>query len=80
MKWEEVRKIYPNQFVKLEILKSHIEENTEIVDDVAIIEPVSDSNATRELLKSRDNTLVYHTSRVDIVMKLRNRVGLRRVL
>ena len=80
MKWEEVRKIYPNQFVKLEILKSHIEENTEIVDDVAIIEPVSDSNATRELLNSRDNTLVYHTSRVDIVMKLRNRIGLRRVL
>ena len=80
MKWEEVRKIYPNQFVKLEVLKSHIEENTEIVDDVAIIEPVSDSSATRELLNSRDNTLVYHTSKVNIVMKLRNRIGLRRVL
>lgn len=27
MKWEEVRKIYPNSFVKIKILKSHIKDN-----------------------------------------------------
>lgn len=33
MKWEEVRKIYPNQYVKLQILASHVEGNTKFIDD-----------------------------------------------
>lgn len=32
MKWNEVRNIYPNQFVKFEVLKSHIKEVREFVD------------------------------------------------
>ncbi|MDF9841782.1 hypothetical protein M2105_002799 [Paenibacillus sp. PastF-1] len=30
MQWEEVRKIYPNQYVKLQILASHTEGNTKL--------------------------------------------------
>ncbi len=37
MKWEEVRRIYPNKFVKVQILKSHLEGNNKIVDDMAVI-------------------------------------------
>ena len=37
MKWEEVRTIYPNQFVKLQILDYHIVNNMKIVDDMAVI-------------------------------------------
>ena len=40
MKWEEVRKIYPNTFVKLQILESHLEGNNKIIDDMAIIKVV----------------------------------------
>ena len=79
MKWEEVRQIYPDKFVKLEVLDSHVEENKEYVDEVAVIDTVSEDDATKELLKSEDNILVYHTSKEDITLKIRNRIGLRGV-
>ncbi|WP_342778091.1 hypothetical protein [Terrilactibacillus laevilacticus] len=37
MKWLEVRKLYPNQFVKLKVLSSHIDNDQEFIDDIAII-------------------------------------------
>mgnify|MGYP006299056913 FL=1 len=80
MKWEEVRKIYPDQFVKVEILDSHIEDDKKIIDEIAIIEPVADDKATEVLLSSKDNKLVYHTSNDKIELQLRNRLGLRRVI
>ncbi|WP_158523398.1 hypothetical protein [Clostridium taeniosporum] len=46
MKWKEVRELYPNQFVKFEILESHIKDNKEYVDDVAIIKAISDGKDT----------------------------------
>ncbi len=61
MKWNEVRKIHPNQFVKFEVLKSHAENDKEYADEIAVIGPVSDDQATRELLESKDNVFVYHT-------------------
>jgi len=79
MKWNEVRNIYPNQFVKFEVLNSHIEEDKEFVDEIAIIGPVADEKATKELLNSKDNILIYHTSKDNVVLKLRTRIGLRRV-
>ncbi|OCL25188.1 hypothetical protein U472_12520 [Orenia metallireducens] len=79
MKWEEVRKIYPDKFVKLEVLNSHIEGNQEYVDEVAVIDTVSEEDATKEFLKSKDNVLVYHTSKKDITLKIRSRIGLRGV-
>lgn len=78
MKWEEARDIYPNQFIKLKVLKSHIENNAEYVEDIAIIGPVSEKDATRELLKSKDSLLVFHTKKENIILKIRNRIALRR--
>ena len=77
MKWEEVREIYPDKFVKLEVLDSHVEGNKEYIDEVAVIDTVPEDDATKELLKSEDNILVYHTSKEDITLKIRNRIGLR---
>ena len=79
MKWNEVRSIYPNQFVKFEVLKSHIEDDKEFVDDIAVIGTVSNDKATKELLSAKDNILIYHTSKETVVLKLRMRIGLRRV-
>ena len=71
--------IYPNQFVKFEVLKSHIEDDKEFVDDIAVIGTVSNDKATKELLSAKDNILIYHTSKETVVLKLRTRIGLRRV-
>ena len=78
MKWQEVREIYPNQFVKFEILNSEERSNEEIIDEVAVIGPIKEEDATRELLNSKNNTLIYHTSKDQIVVKIRKVIGLRR--
>ena len=78
MKWLEVRKLYPNQFVKLKVLSSHIENGQEFIEDIAIIKPISDELATKELLKSKGDELVYHTANENIVLEVRQDVGLRR--
>lgn len=78
MRWEEVRELFPNQFVKIKILESHIEGDKEIVCDVAVISTVDELKATKELLSSKEDELVYHTSKEEVVIRLRNRIGLRR--
>lgn len=78
MRWEEVRKLYPNQFVKIKILKSYFKHDKEFVEDVAIIGSVDRSEATKELLKSKGDTVVYHTSKEEVVLIIRNNIGLRR--
>jgi hypothetical protein len=78
VKWQEVQTIYPNQFVKFEILHSEEIDNQEIIDEVAVIGPVKDEDATRELLSSKNKVLIYHTSKDQIVVKIRKSIGLRR--
>lgn len=78
MKWDEARKLYPNQFVKIEILNSYIDRGKMYINEVAVIDSVRDSEATSELLNADENTLVYHTSKDEIVIEIRNRLGLRR--
>lgn len=80
MKWEEVRKIYPNQFVKLEVLASHIEEDKKYIDNVAIIGTIEEKDATKELMNCTDNTIVYHTNNEKITLTIRKRIGLRRTV
>ncbi|PEL14307.1 hypothetical protein [Bacillus sp. AFS017336] len=78
MKWEDVKKLYPNQFVKLKVLSTYIKDHQEIIEEVAIIAPVLDELATKELLKSKGDELVYHTIHESIILKIRQDVGLRR--
>lgn len=78
MKWSEVRRLYPNQFVKLKVLSSHIKNEQEFIEDMAVIKPVSDEQATKELLNSKGDELVYHTANENIVLEIRQDVGLRR--
>ncbi|MBM4764587.1 hypothetical protein [Bacillus sp. B15-48] len=78
MKWEEVRKLYPDQYVKLNILDYYLEDDRKIVTDVALINAIEDSKlATKELLKSKGNTIVYHTGSDKIVIEMRTPTGLR---
>ena len=76
MKWQEVQNIYPNQFVKFGILQFEENNDQEIIDAVSIICPIKDEDATRELLYSKDKTLVYHTSKDQIVVKIRRNICL----
>ncbi|WP_340021368.1 hypothetical protein MHI24_20425 [Paenibacillus sp. FSL K6-1096] len=73
MQWQEVRSIYPNQYVLLEILDSHTQHNIEYIDDVALIRAIQDPDeATRLLLNCKNNNIVYHTGQENITVELRN--------
>ncbi|MFE6797773.1 hypothetical protein [Paenibacillus chitinolyticus] len=74
MQWQEVRSIYPDQYVLLEILDSHTEGNIQFVDEVALVRAIQDPDeATKELLKCKNNNIVYHTGQEKISIKLRKK-------
>lgn len=78
MKWSEVRNMYPNRFVKIKVLSSQVNKNQEIIEDMAVIKSVPDELATKELLNSKGDELVYPTAHENIVLEIRQDVGLRR--
>lgn len=81
MKWDEVRKIYPERFVKIQILDSHIENNVRFIDDMAVIQAFDDEKeATRELVRSKDEILVYHTGKEKIEVPIKQIFGFRGVI
>lgn len=78
MKWDEVRKIYPERFVKIQILDSHVENNIRYIDDMAVIQAFEDAKeATRELVRSKDEILVYHTRKEKIEVPIKQIFGFR---
>jgi hypothetical protein len=77
MKWSEVRESFPNQFVLVEELASHIENDRVYVDDVAVVRAVPDDEATKTLMQCKNKLFVYHTNNDSIVIELRRRPGLR---
>ncbi|GGH81115.1 hypothetical protein JOD43_001025 [Pullulanibacillus pueri] len=78
MKWSEVRSMYPNQYVKLNIIDFYLEDDEKIVTDVALINVIKDPKlATQELLQSKGDTIVYHTGAEEIVIEMRKAIGLR---
>jgi len=81
MKWDEVRKIYPERFVKIQIMDSHIENNVRYIDDMAVIQAFDDEKeATRELVRSKDEILVYHTGKEKIEVPIKQIFGFRGVI
>ncbi|MFZ3102148.1 MAG: hypothetical protein WA113_08105 [Desulfitobacteriaceae bacterium] len=78
MKWEEVRKIYPNRFVKIQILDFHIENNVRYIDDMSVVQAFEDEKeATRELVRTKDDSLVYHTGKEKIEVPIKHIFGFR---
>lgn len=78
MKWDEVRRLYPERFVKIQILDSHIENNVRFIDDMAVIQAFEDEKeATRELVRAKDDILVYHTGKEEIEVPIKQIFGFR---
>lgn len=71
---------YKTQYQRIfinNILDLYLEDDKKIVTDVALVNVIEDSKiATKELLKSKGNTVVYHTGSEKIVIEVRNSTGL----
>lgn len=73
MTWQNVREIYPNQFVKLKILQSRMDDNKKYIEEVAVIKSFDNNKeATRELVRAKEAELVYHTANKNIVLEIYN--------
>ena len=81
MKWEEVRKIYPDRFVKVHVLKSHIENNVRCIDDMAIVQAFDDEQKVpRDHVRTNDEFLVYHTGKEKLELQIKHIFGFRRTI
>jgi hypothetical protein len=78
MKWQEVRELFPNQFVLLEELKSHVENNQLYVEEVALIRPVPDDQTLKELRDCKGERFIYHTANDQIILEVRTKPAIRR--
>lgn len=79
MTWQEVRVLYPDQFVKFEILESHINGDKEFVDEVAVIKSIKDGKeAMKEFIHRKENQFVYSTKNKDLTIGLVKYVGIRK--
>ncbi len=78
MKWEEIRKQYPNTFVKFEVIEYHIEEDKEVVDELALIKVMQDGKeAMKEHLKCKKGQYVYSTAKGKVEIKMIKYIGIR---
>ncbi len=79
MKWDEVRILYPEQFVKFEIVESHVLDNREYVDEVAVIKAVSDGKAAaKEFINCKEDQYVFSTKNKEVSIELIKHAGIRR--
>ncbi|WP_455804779.1 hypothetical protein [Clostridium butyricum] len=79
MKWQEVRELYPNQFVKFEIIEYHEKDKIKYVDEVAIIKAIKDPReAMQEFTRCKNGQLVYSTQNESVTIEKIRHVGIRR--
>ncbi|MGL5712985.1 MAG: hypothetical protein ACRCXT_17610 [Paraclostridium sp.] len=78
MKWNEVRDMYPNTFIKFEVIESHIENDKEIVDDIALIKVISDGKeAMKEHIKCKQGQYIYNTAKTNLEIQMIKYIGIR---
>jgi hypothetical protein len=78
MKRQEVREIYPDQYVLLSILHSHSTDKKKFIDEVALIRTIDNAEeATIALMQAEKNTIVYHTKNEQIVIEVRKPSAIR---
>lgn len=71
MKWQEVRELFPNQFVLVSILDYHEEDDKKIIDEVAPIRSIPDENVNKEFFNVKPGNIVYHTSNENCIVHIR---------
>ena len=73
--------MYPNQFVKFEIVESHEDEKIKYVDEVAIIKAIKDGReAMIEFTKCKNGQLVYSTENESIEIEKVKHIGSRMII
>ena len=81
MKWSEVRKYYPDKFVKFKVLKYTTVDNKRFVDDVAMIEVINDGlEAMKEFAKCKEGEFIYNTKNEQVIIDVVKYTGIRSII
>jgi hypothetical protein len=85
MRWTDIRKAHPNQWLVIEALQAHSDaEHQRVLDEMAVVEICADGNAAmqeyRKLHQQHPDREFYfvHTSREQLDIRERQWLGIRR--
>jgi len=85
MRWTDIRKTYPNQWLVIEALQAHSDEqHRRVLDEIAVVETCMDGNTAmqgyRKLHQQQPDREYYfvHTSREQLDIRERQWLGIRR--
>ncbi|RPJ37397.1 MAG: hypothetical protein EHM35_06510 [Planctomycetaceae bacterium] len=84
MTWQEVRKAYPSQWLVIEAIDAHTEENQRVLDRIAVVETCPDGTSALHSYERlhREHPLrefyFVHTGREDLDIRERRWIGIRR--
>lgn len=79
MQWKEVRELFPNQFIKFTIVKSHITDGKEIVDELEVLKTYSDGKeAMKEFINRQEGQFVYSTKNEKLVIDVVRHIAIKR--
>ena len=71
MKWSDLRKLYPDNFVLIESVVEDIDGNYKYVDEVKLIEVIEGNKTISELLlMCKGNRFVYRTSKEELCIEI----------
>ncbi|KHL95627.1 hypothetical protein QW71_11775 [Paenibacillus sp. IHB B 3415] len=70
MKWQQVRELFPDQFVLLSILDYREEDDKKIITEVAPVRAVPEEDANKEFFSTEPGSIVYHTSNKECIIRL----------
>ncbi|MEF3306263.1 hypothetical protein [Paenibacillus sp. GYB003] len=71
MKWQQVRELFPDQFVLISILDYTEQGDKKMVTEVAPIRSIPAEEANRAFFSAEPGSIVYHTANADCVIHLR---------
>jgi len=84
MTWQEVRKAYPNQWLVIEAIEAHTEENRRLLDQIAVVETSADGAAALQVYERLHRAYpqrefyFVHTGRESLDIRERHWIGIRR--
>ena len=84
MRWEKVREQYPDQWLVIEALEAHTEDDRRKLEQMTVVEVCADGAAAyqryRELHRQHPGREFYfvHTARQELDIRERHWLGLRR--
>jgi hypothetical protein len=85
MQWDDIRTIYPHQWLLIEAIDAHTEASERILDRIAVVDTFPDSQTAMQSYlvlhrESPDRELyVFHTDREVLAIQERRWLGIRGV-